>query len=61
MSVSAQKKNETRVSENARIVLERRYLKKDDNGRPIETPEDMFRRVAKISLLPTGFMTRTRI
>ena len=35
------------LSENARKVLEKRYLKKDDNGRPIETAEDMFRRVAK--------------
>jgi len=35
------------LSENAKKVLEKRYLKKDDNGRPIETPEDMFRRVAK--------------
>lgn len=34
------------LSDNARIVLERRYLAKDDSGRPIETPEQMFRRVA---------------
>jgi len=27
-------------------VLERRYLKKDESGRVIETPEEMFRRVA---------------
>lgn len=47
MSVTAQKKNGVGLSENARIVLERRYLKKDDNGRPIETPDDMFKRVAK--------------
>ena len=35
------------LSENARKVLEKRYLKKDDDGRVVETPEDMFRRVAK--------------
>ncbi len=35
------------LSENARRVLERRYLKKDSRGRPIETPEQMFRRVAR--------------
>ncbi|MBW1722206.1 MAG: ribonucleotide-diphosphate reductase subunit alpha, partial [Deltaproteobacteria bacterium] len=35
------------LSENARTVLERRYLKKDAKGRVIETPEQMFRRVAK--------------
>ncbi|MEE4354561.1 MAG: vitamin B12-dependent ribonucleotide reductase [Desulfatiglans sp.] len=34
------------LSENARTVLERRYLKKDDQGKVIETPEEMFRRVA---------------
>ncbi len=35
------------LSENARRVLERRYLKKDSKGNVIETPEQMFRRVAK--------------
>ena len=34
------------LSENARKVLERRYLKKDAKGRVIEQPEQMFRRVA---------------
>ncbi len=34
------------LSQNARLVLERRYLKKDEAGTPIEAPEDMFRRVA---------------
>ncbi|HLZ68838.1 MAG TPA: adenosylcobalamin-dependent ribonucleoside-diphosphate reductase [Dehalococcoidia bacterium] len=34
------------LSENARVVLERRYLAKDDDGQPIETPEQLFRRVA---------------
>ena len=34
-----------KLSENARTVLERRYLKKQD-GKVIETPEDMLRRVA---------------
>lgn len=36
-----------RLTENAITVLERRYLKKDDNCNVIETPVDMFRRVAK--------------
>ena len=35
-----------RLSDNARIVLERRYLAKDESGRPIESPEEMLRRVA---------------
>lgn len=33
------------LSDNARVVLERRYLKKDENGK-CELPEDMIRRVA---------------
>ncbi|MCS7276861.1 MAG: ribonucleoside reductase class II [Dehalococcoidia bacterium] len=37
---------EIALSDNARIVLERRYLAKDESGRPVETPEAMFRRVA---------------
>jgi ribonucleoside-diphosphate reductase alpha chain len=45
----ATKPGETRqltLSDNARLVLERRYLAKDERGRLIETPEDLFRRVA---------------
>ncbi len=34
------------ISENARVVLEKRYLKKDENGNLIETAEEMFSRVA---------------
>jgi ribonucleoside-diphosphate reductase alpha chain len=34
------------LSDNARTVLERRYLKKDLEGKIQETPEEMFRRVA---------------
>src|SRR5690606_37906489 len=36
------------LSENARIILARRYLKKDEQGRPIEEPEQMFWRVARV-------------
>ena len=36
-----------KLSENAVRVLERRYLKKDEQGRVIETPQEMFRRVAR--------------
>ncbi len=35
-----------KITENAKIVLERRYLVKDENGVPVETVEGLFRRVA---------------
>ncbi len=34
------------LSDNARKVLERRYLKKDENGKVVETPPELFERVA---------------
>ncbi|MBC7344276.1 MAG: ribonucleotide-diphosphate reductase subunit alpha, partial [Clostridia bacterium] len=34
------------LSPNARLILEKRYLRKE-NGRPVETPEEMFRRIAR--------------
>ncbi len=40
------------LSHNALVVLARRYLKRDELGRVIETPEDMFRRVAKAIARP---------
>lgn len=45
MSVTAETTG-LQLSENAITVLERRYLKRDEDGRPMETPEDLFRRVA---------------
>lgn len=39
--------NGLNLSPNAKKVLEKRYLKKDEEGRVVETPEEMFRRVAK--------------
>ena len=35
------------ISENAEVVLEKRYLQKNEAGEIIETPVGMFRRVAK--------------
>jgi len=35
------------LSQNALVVLKRRYLKKDRKGKPAETPEALFRRVAR--------------
>jgi len=40
-------KKKAALSDNARTVLEKRYLKKDENGKIIETPEEMFFRVAE--------------
>jgi ribonucleoside-diphosphate reductase alpha chain len=36
------------LSPNAQIVLNKRYLRKNDKGQVIEKPEDMFRRVARV-------------
>ncbi|MCZ7397415.1 MAG: ATP cone domain-containing protein, partial [Candidatus Methanoperedens sp.] len=40
-------KDELKLSVNAVRVLERRYLLKDEKGNVIETPADLFRRIAK--------------
>lgn len=37
---------EPKLSENARRVLEKRYLRKDESGRVMETPKELFARVA---------------
>jgi len=36
-----------KISENAHRVLEKRYLAKNEEGKPVEAPGEMFRRVAK--------------
>lgn len=38
---------ESTISDNARVVLEKRYVAKDANGKPIETVTGLFERVAK--------------
>jgi ribonucleoside-diphosphate reductase alpha chain len=43
----ADKRVPLQLSENALTVLKRRYLIKDDQGRPTEEPEDLFRRVSR--------------
>ncbi|MBN1355203.1 vitamin B12-dependent ribonucleotide reductase [bacterium] len=35
------------LSENARVVLKKRYLRKDEEGKVIETPVELFRRAAR--------------
>ena len=47
LDVSIFKKKGPVLSGNAKTVLERRYLKKDPQGKIIESPEKMFRRVAR--------------
>lgn len=41
-----------KISKNAGVVLERRYLTRDENGNVIETAEGLFRRVAKALAAP---------
>src|SRR5262249_57748045 len=36
------------LSSNARTVLEKRYLVKNEKGKPVEQPEDLFWRVAAV-------------
>jgi ribonucleoside-diphosphate reductase alpha chain len=40
------------LSSNALTVLERRYLVKDDHGKPVERPQDLFWRVARTVAAP---------
>jgi ribonucleoside-diphosphate reductase alpha chain len=44
---SSTPRDAVRLSPNAITVLEKRYLIKDDAGKPVETPEDLFWRVAR--------------
>ncbi len=48
-----------RISPNALRVLQKRYLAKDENGKVVETPEGMFRRVAKNLAQADGFYGAT--
>jgi len=47
MNEAASRDNLTALTENAIKVLERRYLSKNDEGETIETPVQLFRRVAR--------------
>jgi len=48
------------LSDNALKVLERRYLKKDEQGGIIETPEEMFLRVAEAIALADKFYGKSK-
>lgn len=47
------------LTENSRIVLEKRYLRKNSDGEIIETPEKMFARVASAIAEPENLHTET--
>ncbi len=49
-----------KLSENALKVLQRRYLKKDASGKVIETPDEMFKRVANAIAEAEKFYGKTR-
>jgi len=50
------------LSENAVKVLEKRYLSKDETGKLLETPEGMFKRVAKaIASADTPYATASEL
>jgi ribonucleoside-diphosphate reductase alpha chain len=49
---------DNKLSVNAIKVLERRYLKKDKNGQIMETPKQMFRRVARAIAMIDAFYDR---
>ena len=47
------------LTENSRIVLEKRYLRKNSDGEIIETPEKMFERVASAIAEPENLYSET--
>jgi len=47
------------LTKNAITVLEKRYLRKDEQGKPIETPEGMFHRVASAVAQAESFYGNT--
>jgi len=47
------------LSDNAITVLQRRYLVRDEEGQPLETPEDLFRRVARNIAQADGYYGAT--
>ncbi len=47
LPINQRKKRVIQLTPNAIAVLEKRYLTRDQQGKVIETPEDLFRRVAR--------------
>lgn len=55
-------KNKVSITDNAKTVLERRYLAKDEKGKVCETPEELFARVAiNISLADKKYYEKADI
>lgn len=55
-------KNNLKINKNAARVLQRRYLLQNDEGEPIETPSELFRRVAHaVSLAESQYDQKTDI
>ena len=52
MTHSSPPREATQLSANAITVLEKRYLIKDESGKPVEKPEDLFWRVATTIAAP---------
>jgi ribonucleoside-diphosphate reductase alpha chain len=51
-----------KLSENAKLILEKRYLKKNSKGNVIEKPEDLFKRVAEnIALADAKYILKDEI
>ena len=51
------------LSDNSKVILEKRYLRKDKQGEPAETVTDMFERIARVVAEPEaayGNETKTR-
>jgi ribonucleotide reductase alpha subunit len=51
----------SQLTQNAMTVLKKRYLQKDPQGNVTETPEELFRRVAKNILKQTGSIIQKSI
>lgn len=51
-----EKNKDIKFTDNSKKILEKRYLRKDNTGVPVETPEEMFDRIAKVVAAPdNGF------
>ncbi|MFN8598288.1 MAG: adenosylcobalamin-dependent ribonucleoside-diphosphate reductase [Anaerolineae bacterium] len=47
LTIASSEERAVKLTENARVVLMKRYVRRGPDGKPVETPEGMFRRVAR--------------